>query len=60
MAERRLYKMPLKGAQIFKNPGRILKFQTPDMCHEGSYTMRTHQHQGTAAQNLVKQVTCRQ
>jgi hypothetical protein len=37
--------------KVTKNLGGSLKYHTPDICHEGSYTLRTHQYQGTAAQN---------
>jgi carboxylesterase type B len=58
MAERRLGIMQFKGAKFSKILGGNLQFQTPDMCHEGSYTLRTHQYQGTAAQNIITQETC--
>jgi len=52
--------MPFKDAQVSKNLQGTLKFQMPVMWHEGSSTLRTHQYQGTAAQNIVHQATCHQ
>ena len=39
--------------KVSKNLEVTLKFQTPVMWHEGSSTLRSHQYQGTAAQNIV-------
>jgi hypothetical protein len=59
MAERRLWIMPFKDAQSFQISRR--HFKIPDTSYVTlSYALRTHQYEGTAAQNIVPQAISHQ